>query len=68
MKKKSEQQLEWLVREMNKDKIELEKEKNDFIRKIKKLNKEEILPEKPKKISLWQRLKMTLMGYSNSSH
>jgi hypothetical protein len=56
------------VREMNKDKIELEKEKNDFIRKIKKLNKEEILPEKPKKISLWQRLKMTLMGYSNSSH
>lgn len=68
MKKKSEQQLEWLMREMNRDKIDLEKEKNDFIQRIKKLKKEEILPEKPKKISLWQRLKMTLMGYSNSSH
>ena len=68
MKKKSEQQLEWLMREMSRDKIDLEKEKNDFIQGIKKLKKEEILPEKPKKISLWQRLKMTLMGYSNSSH
>jgi len=68
MKKKSEQQLEWLMREMSRDKIDLEKEKNDFIQRIKKLKKEEILPEKPKKISLWQRLKMTLMGYSNSSH
>jgi hypothetical protein len=56
------------MREMSRDKIDLEKEKNDFIQRIKKLKKEEILPEKPKKISLWQRLKMTLMGYSNSSH
>ena len=63
MKKKSEQQLDWLMSEMTKDKIELEKEKNDFIKKIKKMNKEELLPKKPEKISLWRRLRMMLMGY-----
>jgi len=63
MKKKSEQQLDWLMREMNKDKIELEKEKNDLINKIKKMKKEDLLPKKPEKLSLWRRLKMMLMGY-----
>lgn len=63
MKKKSEQQLDWLMREMNKDKIELEKEKNDLINKIKKIKKEDLLPKKPEKLSLWRRLKMMLMGY-----
>lgn len=63
MKKKSEQQLEWLTREMTKDKIKLEKEKNDFINKIKKMKKEELLPKKPEKISIWKRLRMMLMGY-----
>ena len=63
MKKKSEQQLEWLEREMMKDKIELEKEKKDFIKKIKQIKKEDILPKKPEKISLWKRLKMMLMNY-----
>lgn len=63
MKKKSEQQLDWLMREMNKDKIELEKEKNDLINKIKKIKKEDLLPKKPEKLSLWKRLKMMLMGY-----
>jgi len=48
---------------MAKDKIELEKEKNDFIKKIKKMNKEEVLPKKPEKLSLWRRLRMMLMGY-----
>lgn len=62
MKKKSEQQLEWLEREMNKDKIELEKEKKDFINKIKKIKKEDILPKKPEKISIWKRIKVMLMG------
>jgi hypothetical protein len=63
MKKKSEQQLDWLMREMNKDKIELEKEKNDLINKIKKMKNEDLLPKKPEKLSLWKRLKMILMGY-----
>ena len=40
MKKKPEQQLEWLMREMSRDKIDLEKEKNDFIQRIKKLKKD----------------------------
>ncbi len=62
MKKKSEQQLEWLEREMNKDKIELEKQKKDLIDKIKKLKKEDLLPKKPEKISIWKRLKIMLMG------
>jgi hypothetical protein len=47
---------------MNKDKIELEKQKKDLIDKIKKLKKEDLLPKKPEKISIWKRLKIMLMG------
>jgi hypothetical protein len=61
MKTKSEQ-LEWLKSKVESDKKELEKEKNEFINQIKKYKKEEILPEKPKKLTLWQRIKKVLMG------
>jgi hypothetical protein len=61
MKNKSTQ-LDWLEREILKDKKELEKEKADLIKKIVKLKKEDILPVKPKKLSLWQRIKKVLMG------
>ena len=61
MKNKSEQ-LDWLEKEILKDKKELDFEKNKFIQQIKKLKKEELLPEKPKKLTLWQRIKKVLMG------
>jgi len=68
MKKNSEQMLNWLQREKDKDYLELERNKQDLINKIKKINKEDILPKKPEKLSIWKRLKIMLMGSSNSSH
>lgn len=54
--------IEWLEKENLKDKIELESQKKAIIANIKKLNKEDILPPKPKKISLWKRILKALMG------
>jgi len=45
-----------------KDKIELDKEKQNLIDNIKKFKKDEIIPEKPKKLTLWQKIKKVLMG------
>jgi len=39
----------------------LNMEKNQLINQIKKIKKEEILPPKPKKLTLWQRIKKVLM-------
>lgn len=58
-------QVAWLQSQINKDKLELEREKSEFIRKIKQAKKEEIIPlkiEQPKKLTLWQRIKKALMG------
>lgn len=60
MKTKQENQMEWLQNELKKDQESLEKEKSDFIQQIKKLKKEELLPIKKEKISIWQRIKMVL--------
>jgi hypothetical protein len=54
--------IEWLEKENLKDKIELESQKKAIIANIKKLKKEDILPPKPKKISLWKRILKALMG------
>jgi len=51
-----------LEKEKIKDKIQLEREKEDFIKQIKQFKKEEILPKQPEKISLWKRIKKVLMG------
>jgi hypothetical protein len=61
MKNKSTQK-EWLDKEINKDIIELNKEKLNLITEIKKLKKEDILPQPPKKLTIWQRIKKVLMG------
>lgn len=54
--------IEWLEKENLKDKIELESQKKAIIANIKKLKKEDILPPKLKKISLWKRILKALMG------
>jgi hypothetical protein len=61
MKKMStqlENQVDWLKSEIEKDKIELDREKNRFIQQIKKINKEELLPKpvEVKKLTLWQKI------------
>ena len=52
---------EWLRSELSKDKVELNKEKLDFIKMIKNNSKEEILPKK-EKLSLWKRISRVLIG------
>lgn len=54
--------LKWLENEQLKDKKELDIEKQNLINQLKKLKKEDLLPEKPKELTLWQRIKKVLMG------
>ena len=62
MKKKSEQ-LNWLKSEMEKDSILLTKEKQDFIKQIKSIKKDDIIKEQPKqKLSIWHRIIKVLMN------
>jgi hypothetical protein len=49
-----------LKNEITNDQIWLVKEKENFINEIKKYKKEDILPQKPKKLTLWQRIKKVL--------
>lgn len=55
-------QNEWLDKEITKDQNELNREKLEFINQIKKYKKEDLLPPKPKKLTIWQRIKKVLMG------
>lgn len=62
MRKKSEQ-LSWLKNEIEKDDMNLLREKENFIKEIKKINKEDIIKEKPKqKLTIWQRIIKVLMN------
>jgi hypothetical protein len=65
MKKKLQTREEhlqiWLQNESEKDKNALENEKNNLIQEIRKLKKEDLLP-KEEKLSIWQRIKKTLVG------
>jgi hypothetical protein len=60
MKTKQENKMMWLQNEVKKDQESLEREKKDFIQQIKKIKKEELLPVKKEKLSLWQRIKTVL--------
>ena len=53
--------LNWLEKEKQKDKIDVESEKNKIIKDIKKISKDEIF-SKPKKLSLWKRILRLFMG------
>jgi hypothetical protein len=57
----TEQQQKLLLNEQEKAKISLEQEKKFFIENIKKMKKEDLVP-KQEKISIWQRIKKTLVG------
>jgi hypothetical protein len=62
MGKKVSKELEKLNKEKVKDFIELESEKEKFIKEITKYKKEDIIPKPPKKLTLWERIKKVLMG------
>jgi hypothetical protein len=65
MEKKALKELELLHKDVEKNKLILDKEKEKFINQIKQINKEDIIPkppEPPKKLTLWKRLHKVLMG------
>lgn len=55
--------LDWYQKELEKDSLEIEKEKNKFTNSIKKLKKQDIFePEKVEKLTIWKRIKRVLTG------
>ncbi len=55
--------LDWYQNEVLRDSVELESQKQKFIDNIKKTPKEKVFEEyKPKKYTLWQRIKKVLMN------
>ncbi len=62
MGKKVSKELEKLNKKKIKDFIDLETEKEKFIKEITKHKKEDIIPKPPKKLTLWERIKKVLMG------
>lgn len=57
-----EQAIDWLKNEIQKDKIELEKEKLKTIEALKGFKIEDIVkPEE--KLTLWKRIRKVMMGY-----
>jgi|TARA_R110000868_G_scaffold438_1_gene3421 hypothetical protein len=57
-----ETQIEWLNNELEKDKIEVERNKSKFINQIKQLKKEDIVKVNVEKMTLWKRIKKVLLG------
>jgi hypothetical protein len=54
--------IDWYEKEVLRDKVELDLDKIKIINQLKSLKKEDILPKKPEKLTLWQRIKLILMG------
>ena len=54
-----EKHVEWLKNEIEKDTVELEREKLEFINRIKNFKKEDLVT-KPEKLTLWQQIKLAL--------
>ena len=54
--------LNWFEKEKQKDKIQLDKTKNDFIKEIKSFNKDEFFKPKPK-LTLWQKIRIMIWGH-----
>lgn len=61
-KNQLELQVNLLEKERNKNQQDLEREKSRLINQIKQIQREELLPKKPEKLSLWKRIIKVLMG------
>ena len=57
---KEEQAITWLKSEIEKDKLDLEKEKKRFIESIKELEVNQIVEPK-KKLTLWEKIKKVIL-------
>jgi hypothetical protein len=58
---KNQQLLDWLKSEQQKDSKEIEAYKRKILKDLKSLKREDLVP-KPKKITLWQKIKILLLG------
>ncbi len=58
---RSQQLLNWFSSEKLKDQRELDRQKEKIIKEIKGLKKDELFP-KPVKLSIWERIKIILLG------
>lgn len=61
---KQEKILTWFENQKKKDLIEINSEKQKFIKDLKKITKSEMFQknEKPKKLSLWKKIKIIIWG------
>lgn len=57
-----ETQIEWLNNELEKDRLEVERNKSKYINQIKQLKKEDIVKVNVEKMTLWKRIKKVLLG------
>jgi hypothetical protein len=58
---RSQQLLNWFNSEKLKDQRELDREKQKMVKQIKGMNKEDLFP-KPKKLSIWKKIRIILLG------
>jgi hypothetical protein len=58
---RSQQLLNWLNSEKLKDQKELDRTKQRIVKEIINIKKEDLFP-KPIKVSLWQKIKIILLG------
>jgi hypothetical protein len=54
--------LNWLDKEKEKDKIQLEKSKADIINQLKGMSKETLFIKQKTKLTLWQKIRKTIWG------
>jgi hypothetical protein len=57
----NQRMLNWLENEKKRDNLEEKSYKNKILKEIKGLNKNELFPI-PKKITLWQKIKIIVLG------
>ena len=57
---REEQAIDWLKSEMEKDKIQLDKEKKQLIESLKDFKKEDLVVQK-KELTIWQKIKKVLL-------
>jgi len=54
--------LNWLDKEKEKDKIQLEKSKADIVNQLKGISKETLFIKQKTKLTLWQKIRKTIWG------
>jgi hypothetical protein len=58
-----EKELDWLKNEIEKDKVELSREKKDFIESLKGIKKQEIVRKEDEQLTTWKRIRKVILGY-----